>query len=462
MNRRARRAAHADRRPEFGAFSGRVIIAGTVATTAQVIGQVIGQSDVFRDINSDNMVPGLVDDRPNLPTESPARIEPARIEGPSEALADVLAELTAASATLGTSLHPLTAGHLADLVRIMNTYYSNLIEGHEPHPRDIERALARAFEHDQRRRNLQMEAAAHVRVQAEIDRLAARDGLPEPASKEFIIWLHRELYRDAPEAMLQVAGAASSFQMAPGEWRSRADHDHVVGRHVPPSSDRVTDFMAYFEARYRFEGLGKAARILAIPAAHHRFNYVHPFPDGNGRVSRLMSHAMARKAGIGAHGLWSISRGLARGIESRGEYRRMMDLADTPRQSDLDGRGNLSQHALEEFVAWFLRVCLDQVTFMASLFELNALGSRLRRLVQQSETLKPEAARLLEEVLIRGAVERGEVSRITGLPERSARRVLNDVIDAGLLASETPKGPVSLRFPTNSLETLFPRLYPQT
>jgi Fic family protein len=262
--------------------------------------------------------------------------------------------------------------------------------------------------------------------------------------------------------MLRVIGAEREIVMSPGEWRARPENDNAVGRHVPPSSDRVADFMGYFEARYRFDPLGRAARILAIPAAHHRFNYIHPFPDGNGRVSRLMSHAMAIQAGIGAHGLWSISRGLAWGLKSRGEYKRMMDLADTTRQNDVDGRGNLSQKALEEFVLWFLRVCLDQVTFMASLFELKTLGSRLWRLVHESSTLKPEAAALLEEALIRGEVERGEATRITGLPERTARRVLNDVVEVGLLASETPKGPVSLRFPSDSLETLFPRLYPQT
>lgn len=69
---------------------------------------------------------------------------------------------------------------------------------------------------------------------------------------------------------------------------------------------------------------------------------------------------------------------------------------------------------------------------------------------------------LLREALVRGRIERGEASRITGLPERTARRVLGDVIDAGLLASETPKGPVSLRFPAAVLEELFPRLYPET
>jgi Fic family protein len=139
----------------------------------------------------------------------------------------------------------------------------------------------------------------------------------------------------------------------------------------------------------------------------------------------------------------------------------MMDHADMPRQGDLDGRGNLSQRALVDFVLWFLQVCLDQVAFMSSLFEFGTLHRRLRLYVERSETLKPEAARLLEEALLRGEFERGEAARITGLPERTARRVLNDVVKEGLLASATPKGPVSLRFPTHTLESLFPRLDPQ-
>jgi Fic family protein len=140
----------------------------------------------------------------------------------------------------------------------------------------------------------------------------------------------------------------------------------------------------------------------------------------------------------------------------------MMDYADTPRQGDLDGRGNLSLHALVDFTLWFLRVCLDQVTFMSDLFELDTLARRLRAYVEHGEHLKPQAARLLEEALIRGEFERGEAERIAGLPERSARRVLNEVIADGLLASETPKGPVSLRFPVWTLDVLFPRLFPET
>ncbi|MCK9907926.1 Fic family protein [Microbacteriaceae bacterium K1510] len=398
--------------------------------------------------------------------ETSQRIEPARLEEPSEAISDLVAELSAEAATLGRALHPDTAANLADLVRIMNSYYSNLIEGHNTRPRDIQQALAGHFDKDEKRRSLQIEAAAHVRLQAEIDRLAAVGRLPEPASASFIRWLHREFYDGASPEMLCVKDDSHEYLMIPGEWRSQPEHDNAVGRHLPPSSARVADFMTYFEKRYRFEGLGKAARIIAIGAAHHRLNFIHPFPDGNGRVSRLMSHAMAHAAGIGSHGLWSISRGLARGLsrgpDGRAEYKLMMDAADTPRQGDMDGRGNLSLRALNEFVTWFLRVSLDQVRFMSELFDLDTLAKRLRLFVERHETLKPEAARLLEEALMRGSFDRGDAPRITGLPERTARRLLGDVTETGLLASETAKGAVSLRFPAETLGTLFPKLFPET
>jgi hypothetical protein len=113
---------------------------------------------------------------------------------------------------------------------------------------------------------------------------------------------------------------------------------------------------------------------------------------------------------------------------------------DTSRQGDFDGGGNLSERALIDFVVWFLRVAIDQVRFMSSLFELDNLTNRLHAFVAQRENLKPEAVRLLDEILVREEIDRGEASRITGLPERSARRGLDDL------------------FPAHSLETLFPRL----
>ncbi|MFK4875319.1 Fic family protein [Novosphingobium sp. ZW T3_23] len=140
-------------------------------------------------------------------------------------------------------------------------------------------------------------------MQETIDRAAAADELPDPADADFIRQLHRDFYVGASEAMLTVPGRGRAYLMTAGEWRSRDEHEVQIGRHLPPSSARAAVFMAYFYARFAFEpkavmrmtavGAGRAKRILAMATAHHRFNWIHPFLDGNGRVSRLMSHAMA-------------------------------------------------------------------------------------------------------------------------------------------------------------------------
>ncbi|HEY8096492.1 MAG TPA: Fic family protein [Methylobacter sp.] len=362
-----------------------------------------------------------------FPIETPYRIEPRLLENIPIRITDLIANLTTSSERIAGRLHPRTAASLAELVRIMNCYYSNLIGGHNTKPRDIERALADDLEKDELRRNFQIEARAHVRLQQTIDRLYAAGTMPEPASTEFLCWLHKEFYHDAPESMLWIDNGEHGFRMESGVLCSRPEHNVSVGRHIPPDSVHVAEFMRYFEQRYRLAAMGKGERIIAMAASHHRLAYIHPFADGNARVSRLMSHAMGLTAGIGASGLWSVSRGFARGLESRQDYKSQMDYADTPRQGDLDGRGNLSQKALTEFIHWFLEVCLDQVDFMSGLFEFDRLAGRLKAYVE-SRALKPEAFYILERVLMQGEMPRGEAERITGLKERSARMVLASLI----------------------------------
>lgn len=393
--------------------------------------------------------------------ETPSRIEPCLLDQTCPEILDLVAELARLSGSLGNRLHPRSAANLADLVRVMNCYYSNLIEGHNTTPREIERAMDNQLDQAPERRNLQLEARAHIRLQRQIDQLFAVGDLPPPTSIDFICWLHREFYIEATEEMMTIRGNNRTLIMVPGQFRQNADEDVDVGRHIPPSSERVADFMNHFANQYRMDRLGEGSRIIAIPGAHHRFNYIHPFLDGNGRVSRLMSHAMALHAGVGAYGLWSISRGLARGLESRGDYKRMMDHADMPRQGDLDGRGNLSRGALTDFTVWFLKICVDQVRFMNGLFELETLLARLKLYVEK-RNLKAEALPMLEQALIRGELPRGDASRITGLKERAARDLLASLIDDGILKSDTPKGAVSFRFPLHSVEILFPSLFPET
>ncbi|MDX8462419.1 Fic family protein [Mesorhizobium humile] len=391
--------------------------------------------------------------------ETPARIEPCFFQDtiPS-VLADLTVELQREADDLGRGLHPESAAELADLVRMMNCYYSNLIEGHNTRPKDIEKALAGA-EVEPERRALALEAKAHVIVQRKIDEMYSKGILPSPTSVEFIAWVHRMFYREMPEEFrFMERPDGSKVEIVPGEFRTTASDDVVVGRHQPPSSDRVEAFMAHFSKRFAVAEKWASTRIIAIASAHHRFNYIHPFPDGNGRVSRLMSHAMALKAGIGGHGLWSISRGLARGLKDRGEYKRMMDHADSPRRGDLDGRGNLSQAALKDFCEWFLTVALDQIRFSTAIFDLGRLEDRYRLLVKDISEDK-RAPDLLAAVLKHGSLERGDVHLVLKTSERTARNTMSAMVRQGFLKSETPKAPVRIAFPLDYRERLFPNLF---
>lgn len=391
--------------------------------------------------------------------ETPERIEPMFFEDAIPAiLADLTVELQREAAELGRGLHPDSAAELADLVRMMNCYYSNLIEGHNTRPKDIERALAGA-EIEPERRALALEAKAHVEVQREIDAMHRSGELPSPTSIGFLQWLHGRFYAEMPEEFRYIERPdRTRMQIVPGEFRSLPEHDVAVGRHVPPSSERIPTFMAWFEKRFAMAEKQASMRIIAIATAHHRFNYVHPFPDGNGRVSRLMSHAMALRAGIGGHELWSVSRGLARGLKDRGEYKRMMDHADSPRQGDRDGRGNLSEAALKDFVEWFLTICLDQVRFSAVMFGFDSLEERYRSLIRDVSGDK-RAPDLIAAVLKHGSLPRGDASYVLRTSERTARTTLNDLARQGFLKSDSPKAPVRIAFPLDYRERLFPNLF---
>jgi len=80
------------------------------------------------------------------------------------ALLDQSFELATAAARLGASLHPVVRRAVGDLVRSMNCHYSNLIEGHDTLPNDIDRVLKSKYMADAKRRNLQLEARAHIDV----------------------------------------------------------------------------------------------------------------------------------------------------------------------------------------------------------------------------------------------------------------------------------------------------------
>lgn len=386
-----------------------------------------------------------------------SRIEPVLPpEGKAE-LEDLAFELVSAASSLAGQLNPTVREAVGDLVRSMNCYYSNLIEGHNTLPRDIERALAREYSAEPRKRHLQLEAVAHIEVQRKID--SGEEERAEPVSVEHIRWLHYEFCSRLPEDLLWVENpdTGERLRVIPGEIRSRGVK---VGRHIPPTGPDLEVCLQRFQEAY-IAPMGKFRRVIGVAAAHHRLLWMHPFLDGNGRVARLLAHAMFKRLGVGSS-LWSVSRGLARNV---GDYRALLMAADNLRQNDYDGRGNLSETALADFCRFFLRVSVDQVRFMQSILDPENLLRRVESFCRD----EVEAGRLpnlsyavLREVVLAGELQRGKVPGVVNLQERAARNITSALLAKRLLVSNSPKAPLRLGFPAEGVERWFPSLYPTT
>jgi Fic family protein len=384
-------------------------------------------------------------------------IEPALPADADHRLEDLAYELVAAASALAGQIHPVVQQSIGNLVRSMNCYYSNLIEGHNTLPRDIERALAHDYSAEPGRRNLQLEAVAHIEVQSMIDSGADEPG--EPVSKAYIQWLHREFCSRLPESLLwsENPNSGKRIRVIPGEIRTQ---DVKVGIHIPPSGEQLQDCLVRFEEIY--SGVqSRFRKLIAVAAAHHRLLWIHPFLDGNGRVARLMAHAVFRRLGIGSS-LWAVSRGLAR---NAADYKALLMSADRPRENDYDGRGGLSERALTEFCTFFLRISIDQVRFMQSILDPTNLLRRIElycRDEAQAGGLPKGSYPVLREALLQGAVERGAVPGLVGLRERAARNITAALLEKKILLSDSSRAPLRLGFPTEVVERWFPSLYPST
>jgi Fic family protein len=158
----------------------------------------------------------------------------------------------------------------------------------------IERAIRADLAKEPRRRDLQIEAAAHIAVQVAIDG-GALDELATPSV--LAVEIHRQFYERLPESLrfVEERETGRRIEVWPGKLRT----DHVrVGRHVAPSPEDLTGWLARLDegAPERF---GRAERPVVIAALQHRLLWIHPFADGNGRTARLLSHALLRRAGGG-------------------------------------------------------------------------------------------------------------------------------------------------------------------
>src|ERR1700738_2796768 len=87
------------------------------------------------------------------------------------------------------SLGKETLEEVRTIVRLMNSYYSNLIEGHHTNPRELKRALDRGQEKEDTKRKHRL-SRAHMEVEQSIEDRLLSEPQTEVYSKNFLSGLH--------------------------------------------------------------------------------------------------------------------------------------------------------------------------------------------------------------------------------------------------------------------------------
>jgi Fic family protein len=348
---------------------------------------------------------------------------------------------------------------VASLVVGINSYYSNLIEGHRTYPGEIDATRKADYSANPKKAALQKLGVAHEEVEHLMRQRLEAESQLELCSEDFMCWLHYELYSRLPSEFHIVKDVeGKKYSIEPGAFRTHPTH---VGRHIAPQANSLSQFVARFAEAYSYQSVSPSDRLISAMAAHHRFMWIHPFADGNGRVARLMTTAYLIRAGVDDLGLWSWARGLARARET---YYDLLADADHLRRGDRDGRGQLSELSLSAFIQFGLEVIQDQIQFMSEKLDLLKFESRLedhiRRDLPFGDTKNANAyVRILMEILRRGELARGKVAPLIGKAPRTTSPLIGTLEHAGYVTSDGPKKPLRISFAPELRDACFPRLY---
>jgi Fic family protein len=348
---------------------------------------------------------------------------------------------------------------LRTLLRSMNSYYSNKIEGQHTLPLEIEQALRNDYAQDTDKACRQRLALAHMATEAQLEAHWPQWNSEQIWSAQTVQHIHQDLFSRLPEEDRALNTADAPLIMTPGAWRTQ---EVSVGRHAAPIAAAVPLFLTRWSSVYAGARRGEM-QVLAMAAAHQRLAWIHPFLDGNGRVVRLHSHLVLGHMGL-TNGLWSPLRGFARTHDT---YYQRLAAADEPRAGDLDGRGNLSESGLIHWIDYVLGLCLDQVDFMAGLLSLDAMKNRMaaclayeQEVVQQG--VRTEALRPLHYLFAsQNELDRADFKAMLGLGDRLASAQVTALIKRGLLETDSPYGKLRLGVPQHALRFYFPRLWPE-
>ena len=150
----------------------------------------------------------------------------------------------------------------------------------------------------------------------------------------------------------------------PGAYR-RAQVQIAQSEHLPPDMVSVPQYMQEL-VTFINEAHPPKYDLIKIALAHHRFGWVHPFGNGNGRVVRLLTYALLIKYGFNVNAGERVLNPTAVFCNDRDRYYAMLAQADTGKQQ-----------GLENWCAYVLQGILDELRKVDRLADFDYLNGRI-------------------------------------------------------------------------------------
>lgn len=378
-------------------------------------------------------------------------------------LREKASEVALASVALENSVALETAVAVGEKLRLLNSYYSNLIEGHKTYIPDIERAMRKEFSGDDATRYAQELCAAHVVVERKIMEEVKTQPHANVSDPSFLASIHKTFYEQLPkEHQFTHEEGFTKNQVMPGVFR-----DCLVGINrgkilLGPDPTEIKHALDVFGKAYDPANFkGSEEKLVAAAVGHLKLGWIHPFRDGNGRVTRLYTGCFLARCGINRANLWSASRGFSGG---KAEY--MSNLFASNPQPLAEDRSKLQFMSgnLTYFAEFFLETCKDQIQFMSNQLDFKNVAEKIEMYVanrkEVDSSFKPESARLLRAAFTQGALERGQAYELlNNLGDRTAQRLVKDMLDEGLLESKSHKAALTFGLPEHAISHYFPHIY---
>ncbi|RWZ59656.1 Fic family protein [Labedella populi] len=321
---------------------------------------------------------------------------------------------------LGTT-RPQLIIELHSLFQILSSVISARIEGNRTTVYD---AIRGPSGDDEQQSEAQREINNLLAAMRLIDELPPEAPLTHSLVREF----HR----------MTVDGLTREGDPTPGSYRV-VDVEILNSAHTPPSHVYVHSEMSDF-LEFANRPLPAHQQMIHVAIAHHRFLWIHPFRNGNGRVSRLVTYFMIRRNGfVSPVGLRTVNPTAVFGND-RDEYYASLEAAD-----DLSNSGTVLWCT---FFARGVHDDLERLTKLqdAEYLSREVLAPTIQRM-RESGILNTAESKALQIVFDQGVVKAGDLEdAFPGGP--SARSVaIRAMVERGLL-QRADAGP---RFYTASL-----------